>query len=45
MRHDQTGGISAATTQAYLHLLDTQRIYREAYEGVIPPVGVVDEEL
>jgi site-specific recombinase XerD len=41
---DLLGHSSAATTQAYLHLLDTQRIYREAYEGVIPPVGVVDEE-
>lgn len=42
---DLLGHSSAATTQAYLHLLDTQRIYREAYEGVIPPVGGVDEEL
>ncbi|WP_432112533.1 hypothetical protein [Streptomyces sp. YPW6] len=25
------GHTSAATTQAYLHLLDTQRIYRDAY--------------
>jgi integrase len=28
---DLLGHASAATTQAYLHLLDTQRIYRDAY--------------
>ncbi|HEY8700980.1 MAG TPA: site-specific integrase [Arthrobacter sp.] len=29
---DLLGHASAATTQAYLHLLDTQRIYKDAYE-------------
>ncbi|MGH7426899.1 MAG: hypothetical protein ACREJ4_00785 [Candidatus Methylomirabilaceae bacterium] len=29
---DLLGHASAATTQAYLHLLDTQRIYKNAYE-------------
>jgi integrase len=28
---DLLGHASAVTTQAYLHLLDTQRIYRDAY--------------
>ncbi|WP_251982588.1 hypothetical protein [Streptomyces violaceusniger] len=28
---DLLGHTSAATTQAYLHLLDIQRIYRDAY--------------
>lgn len=28
---DLLGHTSAVTTQAYLHLLDTQRIYRDAY--------------
>lgn len=35
---DLLGHTSAATTQAYLHLLDTQRIYREAYtDAGMPP--------
>jgi site-specific recombinase XerD len=37
---DLLGHASAVTTQAYLHLLDTQRIYRDAYESAeIPPAG------
>lgn len=42
---DLLGHASVATTQAYLHLLDTQRIFREAYEDATPSPGVVDEEL
>lgn len=30
---DLLGHSTAATTQSYLHLLDTQRIYRDAYES------------
>lgn len=33
---DLMGHASVATTQAYLHLLDTQRIFREAYEETSP---------
>jgi site-specific recombinase XerD len=35
---DLLGHVGAATTQAYLHLLDTQRIYRDAYTnaGITP---------
>lgn len=33
---DLLGHASAATTQAYLHLLDTQRIYRDAYASTAP---------
>lgn len=33
---DLLGHATAATTQAYLHLLDTQRIYREAYIAADP---------
>jgi integrase len=33
---DLLGHVSAATTQAYLHLLDTQRIYRDAYTTADP---------
>ena len=36
---DLLGHSSATTTQAYLHLLDTQRIYREAYEQAAPGEG------
>jgi len=37
---DLLGHASAVTTQAYLHLLDTQRIYRDAYESAeLPPVA------
>ena len=32
------------TTQAYLHLLDTQRIYRDAYEGAAPHPVVDDTD-
>jgi integrase len=31
---DLLGHASAATTQDHLHLLDTQRIYREAHDGL-----------
>jgi len=33
---DLLGHASAATTQTYLHLLDTQRIYRDAYTSADP---------
>jgi site-specific recombinase XerD len=33
---DLMGHASVATTQAYLHLLDTQRIFREAYQETSP---------
>lgn len=33
---DLLGHSSAATTQAYLHLLDTQRVYRDAYSSAQP---------
>lgn len=33
---DLLGHATAATTQTYLHLLDTQRIYRDAYAGAAP---------
>lgn len=33
---DLLGHASAATTQAYLHLLDTQRIFRDAYAAAAP---------
>ena len=33
---DLLGHASAATTQSYLHLLDTQRIYRDAYTAADP---------
>lgn len=33
---DLLGHTSAATTQTYLHLLDTQRIYRDAYTAADP---------
>lgn len=33
---DLMGHASVTTTQAYLHLLDTQRIFREAYEETSP---------
>jgi len=36
---DLLGHASAATTQAYLHLLDTQRIYRDAYTSADPAVS------
>ena len=36
---DLLGHASAATTQSYLHLLDTQRIYRDAYTAADPSGG------
>jgi site-specific recombinase XerC len=33
---DLLGHASVATTQSYLHLLDTQRIYRDAYTAADP---------
>ena len=36
---DLLGHASAATTQSYLHLLDTQRIYRDAYSAADPSEG------
>ena len=33
---DLLGHASVSTTQSYLHLLDTQRIYRDAYAAVVP---------
>lgn len=38
---DLLGHASAATTQTYLHLLDTQRIYRDAYTTTDPTGSVV----
>jgi site-specific recombinase XerD len=41
---DLLGHASAATTQAYLHLLDTQRIFRDAYTAAAGvPVPAVDD--
>jgi integrase len=42
---DLLGHASAATTQAYLHLLDTQRIYREAYEEAVPQPAARESEV
>jgi site-specific recombinase XerD len=40
---DLLGHTSAATTQAYLHLLDTQRIYADAYANADPnPAGYAE---
>lgn len=39
---DLLGHASAATTQTYLNLLDTQRIYRDAYAGADPSGGGED---
>ena len=36
---DLLGHASVTTTQAYLHLLDTQRIYRDAYASAAPNPG------
>ncbi|MEO8521115.1 MAG: site-specific integrase [Acidobacteriota bacterium] len=36
---DLLGHASAATTQTYLHLLDTQRIYRDAYAAADPSLS------
>ncbi|GAA3111089.1 hypothetical protein GCM10020254_66500 [Streptomyces goshikiensis] len=33
---DLLGHASVATTQVYLHLLDTQRVFRQAYEEADP---------
>jgi integrase len=47
---DLLGHASVATTQSYLHLLDTQRIYRDAYttadpSGSVEPASAVGEQL
>jgi len=39
---DLLGHASAATTQDYLHLLDTQRIYREAHDDAAPRPDTVE---
>lgn len=39
---DLLGHASVTTTQAYLHLLDTQRIYRDAYASAVPHPAVDD---
>ncbi len=39
---DLLGHASAATTQDYLHLLDTQRIYREAHDAAAPRPDTVE---
>ncbi len=41
---DLLGHASVTTTQAYLHLLDTQRIYRDAYESAAPHPVVDDTD-
>jgi site-specific recombinase XerC len=41
---DLLGHASVTTTQAYLHLLDTQRIYRDAYAGAAPHPVVDDPD-
>ena len=41
---DLLGHASVTTTQAYLHLLDTQRIYRDAYESAAPNPVVDDPD-
>jgi len=40
---DLLGHSSVATTQVYLHLLDTRRIYREAYEAADPSAVAATE--
>jgi len=37
---DLLGHASVTTTQSYLHLLDTQRIYRDAYAAAVPAEDV-----
>ncbi len=39
---DLLGHASVTTTQAYLHLLDTQRIYRDAYAAAAPTPSAVE---
>jgi hypothetical protein len=41
---DLLGHASVTTTQAYLHLLDTQRIYRDAYASAAPNPVVDDTD-
>lgn len=41
---DLLGHATAATTQAYLHLLDTQRIYRSAYDSARPEASSPDTD-
>lgn len=40
---DLLGHASVTTTQAYLHLLDTQRIYRDAYTNAAPTTLVAED--
>jgi integrase len=42
---DLLGHASAATTQTYLHLLDTHRIYRDAYASAGMPTTIQSEAL